>query len=89
MPKSHWTSRMVGKQLYEFNTNEKFQGKPKKEVPVKALLHGFLEETTAHGIPHINLSRGKYQSFIYQLIQIHCPCASVNFRCNNRFYPFD
>ena len=47
-----------GMPFYNFHTPSQYAGKSMGEVPATAVWVGFMDHTTAHGIPHVRLATG-------------------------------
>ena len=46
--------------VYQPMRGDGYDDVPAKELPPKAVLAGFVGQTTSHGIPHVNQARGMY-----------------------------
>ena len=44
---------------YQYLASSEFEGKSREDIPFRGLWEGLKESTTAHGIPHVETSRGK------------------------------
>ena len=44
---------------YEYITSSEFTEQTRDEVPLRGIWDGLKENTTAHGIPHVEIARGE------------------------------
>ena len=52
---------------YEYVTSSEFAGRPREEVPLRGIWDGLKENTTAHGVIHMEIARGKGLDYLVSL----------------------